>query len=44
VREYADRVIALRGGEMVYEGSPAHINDEWFSRIYGEGTKEVHIQ
>ena len=43
VREYATRVIALRGGELVYEGSPKDISEEWFSRIYGEGAKEVHV-
>jgi phosphonate transport system ATP-binding protein len=43
VREYATRVIAMKGGEIVYEGSPANINDAWFERIYGEGAKEVHI-
>lgn len=43
VREYATRVIALKGGEIVYEGSPAHIDEAWFSKIYGEGAKEVHI-
>lgn len=43
VREYATRVIALKGGEIVYEGSPANINDAWFEKIYGEGSKEVHI-
>lgn len=44
VREYATRVIALKGGEIVYEGSPANINDAWFEKIYGDGAKEVHIQ
>lgn len=43
VREYATRVIALKGGEIVYEGSPSEINDAWFAKIYGEGAKEVHI-
>lgn len=43
VREYATRVIALKGGEIVYEGSPANINEAWFEKIYGEGAKEVHI-
>jgi phosphonate transport system ATP-binding protein len=43
VRQYATRVIALKGGEIVYEGSPADINDAWFEKIYGEGAKEVHI-
>jgi phosphonate transport system ATP-binding protein len=43
VRQYATRVIALKGGEIVYEGSPADITEEWFEKIYGQGAKEVHI-
>lgn len=43
VRQYATRVIALKAGEIVYQGSPADINEEWFSQIYGEGAKEVHV-
>lgn len=43
VREYATRVVALKAGEVVYEGHPDKINDSWFERIYGEGAKEVHI-
>lgn len=43
VREYATRVIALKAGEIVYEGSPQDINEAWFEKIYGAGTKEVHI-
>jgi phosphonate transport system ATP-binding protein len=43
VRQYATRVIALKGGEIVFEGSPNQITDEWFQKIYGEGAKEVHI-
>lgn len=43
VRQYATRVIALKGGEIVFEGSPNDITEEWFQRIYGEGAKEVHI-
>lgn len=43
VRQYATRVIALKGGELVFEGDPASINEAWFERIYGEGAKEVHI-
>ncbi len=43
VREYATRVIAMKAGEIVYEGSPADIDDAWFERIYGAGAKEVHI-
>lgn len=43
VRQYATRVIALKAGEIVFEGSPNEITDEWFAKIYGEGAKEVHI-
>lgn len=43
VRQYATRVIALKGGEMVYEGDPKNIDQAWFERIYGAGAKEVHI-
>lgn len=44
VREYATRVIALKGGEKVFEGDPKDIDEAWFARIYGEGAKEVHVQ
>ncbi len=43
VRQYASRVIALKDGELMYEGSPADIDEEWFKRIYGEQAKEVTI-
>ncbi len=43
VRQYATRVIALKGGQIVYEGDPNEIDEEWFSKIYGQGAKEVHI-
>lgn len=43
VRMYATRVIALKGGELVYEGDPKNIDQAWFERIYGDGAKEVHI-
>ncbi|MES3038504.1 MAG: phosphonate ABC transporter ATP-binding protein [Bdellovibrionota bacterium] len=43
VRQYATRVIALKGGEKVFEGSPLDIDEAWFEKIYGEGSKEVHV-
>ena len=43
VRQYATRVIALKGGELVFEGDPSEINEAWFQKIYGEGAKEVQI-
>ena len=43
VRQYADRVIALKDGELVYQGDPKEIDEAWFEKIYGEGAKEVHV-
>ena len=43
VRQYATRVIALKGGELVFEGDPKSIDAAWFEKIYGAGAKEVHI-
>ena len=43
VREYATRVIALKDGEIVYEGPPEEIDEKWFKTIYGEEAKEVRI-
>ncbi len=43
VRKYATRVIALQNGEIVYEGDPNLINEQWFQKIYGTGASEVHV-
>lgn len=43
VRRYATRVVALKGGELVYQGSPKDIDDKWFVEIYGESAREVHV-
>lgn len=43
VRQYADRVIALKEGKLVYEGDPKNIDQSWFEEIYGESAKEVHV-
>jgi len=44
VRQYATRVIALKDGEKVFEGSPLDITKEWFAAIYGEDAVEVEIK
>lgn len=44
VRQYADRVIALKDGEIVFQGSPSEINEDWFRRIYGEEAREIHAE
>lgn len=43
VRRYAHRVVALKGGEKVFDGSPKEIDEEWFKQIYGESAREVHV-
>lgn len=44
VREYATRVIALRKGQLIYEGSPRDIDERWFKEIYGESAREVRVE
>ncbi len=44
VRRYATRVIALKGGELVFTGSPDEITDSWFRHIYGDDAIEVEIR
>lgn len=43
VREFATHVVALKGGEKVFEGKPLEITPQWFKDIYGEQAKEVEI-
>lgn len=43
VRQYAHRVVALKSGELIYDGKPLEINEEWFKTIYGEDAVEVTI-
>ncbi len=43
VRQYATRVIALKAGELVYQGDPTAIDQKWFQAIYGEEAREVKI-
>jgi phosphonate transport system ATP-binding protein len=38
-REFADRIIALRDGQIAYDGTPADLTDAALDRIYG--TKPV---
>ena len=43
-REYGTRVVALRGGEKVFDGPPEEITDAKFKEIYGEDAQEVEIR
>ncbi len=41
VHKYADRVIALNDGKLVFEGSPEEIDDKKFKEIYGRDAERV---
>ena len=41
VHRYADRVIALKDGKVVFEGPPSEIDDERFKHIYGKEAERV---
>ncbi len=43
VRQYASRVVALKQGNLIYEGAPLDIDENWFKTIYGEEAVEVTI-
>lgn len=42
-RRYSHRVVALKAGEIVFEGGPAEIDRARFCEIYGEEADEVEI-
>lgn len=42
-RRYAHRVIALKAGEFVFDGSPEEIDDARFKEIYGQEAVQVEI-
>ncbi|SDK78231.1 phosphonate transport system ATP-binding protein [Franzmannia pantelleriensis] len=35
-RQFADRIVGLRGGEIVFDGKPGELNAEILTTIYGE--------
>ncbi len=42
-RRYGTRIIALKAGELVYDGLPADIDESRFKGIYGDEAVEVEI-
>jgi phosphonate transport system ATP-binding protein len=42
-RRYADRVIGLKDGEIVFDGLPEEIDDARFREVYGEDAVQVEI-
>jgi phosphonate transport system ATP-binding protein len=43
-RTYADRIIALKDGTIVFDGPPKDIDDARFREIYGEEAERVEIK
>ncbi len=41
VHRYADRAVALNGGELMFDGSPKGIDDEKFKEIYGREAERI---
>ena len=42
-RAYADRIIALKDGKLMFDGSPSEIDETRFREIYGEDAVRVEI-
>lgn len=43
-RRYGQRIIALKAGEIVFDGLPEAIDDRKFKEIYGEEAEEVEVR
>jgi len=43
-RRYGTRIIALKDGELMFDGSPAEIDEAKFQEIYGEDAEEVEVR
>ena len=41
VHRYADRVVALNQGQLVFDGPPSEISDQKFRDIYGKDAERV---
>jgi len=43
-RRYGTRILALKDGEIVFEGLPSEIDQERFKEIYGEEAEEIEVR
>jgi len=43
-RTYATRIIALKDGDMMFDGSPKAIDEKRVKEIYGEDAQEVEVR
>ena len=42
-KEFGDRLIGLRDGELVYDGKVADVSDKDFENIYGRSIKSSDL-
>lgn len=43
-RRYGTRIIALKDGELMFDGSPSEIDEAKFKEIYGKEAEEVEVR
>ncbi len=43
-RRYGTRIIALKDGQLVFDGAPEEIDDAKFKEIYGEEAEQVEVR
>jgi len=43
-RRYGTRIIALKDGELMFDGSPSEIDEAKFKEIYGDEAEEVEVR
>jgi len=43
-RRYGTRIIALKDGELMFDGSPSEIDEAKFQEIYGDEAEEVEVR
>lgn len=42
-RRYCDRIVALRAGELVFDGTPGELDDQRLRGLYGASTEELLV-
>lgn len=42
-RTYADRIVGLKGGRIVFDGPPQEIDDQRFKEIYGQEAEQIEM-
>ena len=42
--EYADRIIGMRAGEIVFDGPASEVNEKTFEQIYGRTIREDDLR